>query len=98
MAKGIDISCRVVENFVKEITHGRISIRLNSSQQLAKLLILILNYSTKLLRANPRLLCHGESCDYMLSSFKHGNKNKIQKIHLLIIMKTPLLYNLKQTS
>ena len=48
--------------------------------------------------ANPRLLRHGESCDYMLSSFKHRNKNKIQKIHLLIIMKTPLLYHLKQTS
>ena len=29
--------------------------------------------------ANPRLLRHGESCDYMLSSFKHRNKNKIQK-------------------
>ena len=25
--------------------------------------------------ANPRLLRHGESCDYMLSSFKHRNKN-----------------------
>ena len=25
--------------------------------------------------ANPRLLRHGESCDYTLSSFKHRNKN-----------------------
>ena len=28
--------------------------------------------------ANPRLQRHGESCDYMLSSFMHRNKNKIK--------------------
>ena len=28
---------------------------------------------------NPRVLRHGENCDYTLSSFKHGNKNEIQK-------------------
>ena len=28
---------------------------------------------------NPRLLCHGESCDYTLSSFKQRNKNEIEK-------------------
>ena len=30
-------------------------------------------------KCKPRLLRHGESCDYMLSSFKHRNKNEIQK-------------------
>ena len=46
--------------------------------------LIVLNNLLKLIplvitSANPRLLHHGESCDYMLSSFKHRNKNEIQK-------------------
>ena len=55
------------------------------------------NSRPSLTSANPRLLRHGESCDYMLSSFKHRNKNKIKKKHL-IIMKSSLIYHLKQIS